>query len=127
MAQNAHLQHVCLKVLATIGPVSWLLLGLYLLTIGQQMWVGLAALYYGLPIILVIHIMAPLGILWLTHHRGYPTRRSWVRWSLTYYALVPGIVIGLSIWFQGITGTLESMASLLCEIRFQWDRAGWER
>ncbi|HIK44023.1 MAG TPA: hypothetical protein IGR64_03950 [Leptolyngbyaceae cyanobacterium M65_K2018_010] len=75
--------------------------------------------------ILAIHIMAPLGLLWLTRHRRHPARPSWVRWSLTYYALVPGMVIGLSIGLQGITGTLESMASFLREIRFQLGRAGW--
>ncbi len=125
MAHNAQPQQACLKVVAASGPASWLLLALYLLTLGQQMWVGLAALYYGLPIILAIHILAPLGLLWLTRHRRYPARRSWVRWSLTYYALVPGIVIGLSIWSQGIAGTLESIVGPLREIRFQLNRAGW--
>ncbi len=124
MRQNEQPHQTWLKVLAAIGPLSWFLLGLYLLTLGQQMWVGLAALYYGLPVILIIHIIAPLGLLWLTRYRYPPARRRWVRWSLIYYAAVPGLIMGLSIWFQELTGTLESIASFLREIRFQVGRAG---
>ncbi|WP_204154533.1 hypothetical protein [Leptolyngbya sp. CCY15150] len=125
MAPNPPLHQTCLKVLAAIGPLSWLLLGLYLLTLGQQMWVGLVAFYYSLPAILIIHIIAPLGLLWLTRHSHPLARRGWVCWSLIYYVAVPGLIVGLSIWFQGLTGTLELIARLLREIRFQLGRSGW--
>ncbi|TVQ24256.1 MAG: hypothetical protein EA367_01770 [Leptolyngbya sp. DLM2.Bin15] len=116
-----------LKILVVLGPASWLLLGLYLVTFGQQMWVGLAALYYGLPIIMLIHILAPLGLLWLGRRPGPPAHRRWQRWGLTYYALVPCIVLGLLIGLQGIPRTLEAIASILNEISFQLRRLGWGR
>ncbi len=124
MTPNARPSQICLKLLAAIGPLSWLLLGVYLLMTMGQMWVGLAALYYGLPIILVIHILAPLGLLWRLryHHRA---SRRWVYWSLAYYGLMPIIIVGLLFWFQGISGTLASINSILREIRFQLNRAGW--
>ena len=91
----------------------------------RQMWVGLVALYYGLPVILVIHILAPLGLLWLLHQHRHQASRRWVYWSLAYYGLMPVIIVGYLAWFQGLPGTLELMASILREIRFQLKRAGW--
>lgn len=124
MTPNARPSQICLKLLAAVGPLSWLLLGGYLLMTMGQMWVGLAALYYGLPIILVIHILAPLGLLWrLRHHRR--ASRRWVYWSLAYYGLMPVIAVGLVLWLWGFSGTLEFISSILREIRFQLNRAGW--
>jgi hypothetical protein len=46
--------------------------------------------------------------------------------SLKYhYALVPGLMLGVSIWFQGLPGTLEAIASIIREVRFQLSRTGW--
>ena len=124
MTPNARPSQICLKLLAAVGPLSWLLLGGYLLMTMEQMWVGLAALYYGLPIILVIHILAPLGLLWqLRHHRQ--ASRRWVYWSLAYYGLMPVITVRLLFWFQGLLGTLASINSILREICFQLNRVGW--
>ncbi len=89
-----------------------------------QMWVGLAALYYGLPIILVIHILAPLGLLWQLRHHHRASHR-WIYWSLAYYGLMPIIIVGLVLWLWGFSGTLELISSILREIRFQLNRAGW--
>lgn len=123
MAPNPQPQQACLNVLAAIGPLSWLLLGVYLLMTMGQMWVGLEALYYGLPIILVIHILAPLGLLWQLHHHHSASRR-WVYWSLAYYGLMPVIIVGIVLWLWGFSGTLEFISSILREIRFQLNRAG---
>ena len=124
MAPNAHPPQIYLKILAAVGPGSWLLLGVYLLMTMGQMWVGLTALYYGLPVILIIHILAPLGLLWRLRQRHW-ARRRWVYWSLAYYGLVPAIITGLTLQFQGFKGTLELINGILREIHFQLNRTGW--
>lgn len=124
MTPNARPPQICLKLLAAVGPLSWLLMGGYLLMTMPQMWVRLAALYYGLPIIFVIHILAPLGLLWRLSH-NHRTSHRWVCWSLAYYGLMPVIIVGLLIWSQGISGTLASINSILRETCFQLSRADW--
>lgn len=125
MSPNAHPPQICLKVLAAIGPLSWLLLGVYLLMTMEKMWVGLAALYYGLPVIFGIHILAPVGLLWRLRHCRHRASHRWVYWSFTYYGLMPVIIVGLLVWLQGVSGALESITSILREIRFQINHAGW--
>jgi hypothetical protein len=124
MTSNARPPQICLKLLAAVGPLSWLLLGVYLLMTMGQMWVGLAALYYGLPIILVIHVLVPLGLLWQLRHHHRASRR-WIYWSLAYYGLIPVIMVGLVLWLQGISGTRELISTIFREIRFQLNRTGW--
>jgi hypothetical protein len=106
-----------LKLLVAIGPVSWLVLGLYFIAVNHQMWAGLLALYYGLPMVALIHLVAPLGLLWVGRRPAPPAHRRWRRWGLVYYTLVPCLALGLMIWVWGLPSTLEAIAGSLSGIR----------
>jgi hypothetical protein len=110
--------------LVWLGPFSWLLLGVYLLIRSRAMWDGLFALYVGLPIILVIHIVVPLLLLgWMGDLRRRGQRiDAGVGWGLAYYAVVPCVVLASSIWLQGVSGTVAWGNSLIREILFQLER-----
>ncbi len=107
-----------------VGPLSWLVLGLYVLIRNQTMWGGLAALYTALPISLVIHTIAPLALIILAFYRRrrrQPVGKM-IRWGLVYYISIPLIILALSIQIQGLSGTLAWVEMILREINFQLNR-----
>ena len=42
-----------------------------------------------------------------------------IRWGLVYYALIPLIILAVSIWFQGLSGTLAWGEMIVREIVFK--------
>jgi hypothetical protein len=112
------------KILVWIGPLSWLVLGLYVLISNREMWAGLAALYIAMPISLVIHTIAPLALIILVFYRRCRRQRmgNMIRWGLVYYAFIPLIVLASSIWLQGLSGTLAWGEMIVREIKYQLNR-----
>jgi len=109
------------KILVWIGPLSWLVLAIYVLIINREMWAGLAALYVAIPISLAIHAIAPLALIILVFYRRRRGQRigKMIRWGLIYYALIPFIVFAISLWLQGISGTLAWGEMIRREVMFQ--------
>ena len=109
------------KILVWIGPLSWLVTAIYVLICNREMWAGLAALYIAIPISLVIHVIAPLALVILVFHRRRRGQRigKMLRWGLVYYALIPFIILAISIWLQGFSGTLAWVEMVVREIVFQ--------
>lgn len=116
--------HQWVKILVWVGPLSWLVLAIYVLIRNQVVWGGLAALYTMIPISLVIHIIAPLALIILVFYRR--RRRQpigkMIHWGLVYYASVPLIILALSIKLQGLSGTRAWIEMIIREIKFQMDR-----
>jgi hypothetical protein len=116
--------HQWSKILVWAGPLSWLVLGTYVLIRNQVMWGGLAALYIAMPISLVIHTIAPLALIILVFYRR--RRRQpigkMIHWGLVYYVSVPLIIFALSIKLQGLSGTLAWIEMMIREIKFQLNR-----
>ncbi|PMB02407.1 hypothetical protein CEN45_08515 [Fischerella thermalis CCMEE 5198] len=112
------------KILVWVGPLSWLVLAIYVLIRNQVMWGGLAALYTTIQISLVIHTIAPLAliILILYRRRRRQPIGKMIRWGLAYYGSIPLIILALSIKLQGLSGTLAWLEMIIREIKFQLDR-----
>ncbi|MGG6295583.1 hypothetical protein ACQ4M4_14410 [Leptolyngbya sp. AN02str] len=112
------------KGLVWVGPLSWLVIAVYVLIRNQAMWGGLAALYIAMPISLVIHTLAPLALILLIfyrRHRRQPIGRM-IYWGLIYYASIPLIILALSVMLQGLSGTLAWIEMIIREIKFQLNR-----
>ncbi|NJR51135.1 MAG: hypothetical protein HC780_17705 [Leptolyngbyaceae cyanobacterium CSU_1_3] len=112
------------KTLVWVGPLSWPVLGIYVLIRNQVMWGGLAALSITMPISLVIHTIAPLALIILIfyrRHRRQPIGKT-IRWGLAYYVSIPLIIFALSIKLQGFSGTLAWVEMIIREIKFQLNR-----
>ncbi|MGI0495356.1 hypothetical protein ACN4EG_26560 [Alkalinema pantanalense CENA528] len=109
------------KVLVWVGPLSWLVLGIYVLVRNQIMWGGLAALVIAMPISLVIHTIAPLALMILVFYRRRRCQPigKMIRWGLVYYVSMPLIILALSIKLQGFSGTLTWIEVMIREIKFQ--------
>ncbi|AFY35593.1 hypothetical protein [Calothrix sp. PCC 7507] len=120
---NQRNQH-WVKILVWIGPLSWPVMAIYVLISNRQMWGGLVALLYvAIPISLAIHVIAPLALIILVFYRRRRRQRigKMIRWGLLYYALIPLIVFAISLWLQGISGTLawgEMMMRMMREVMF---------
>lgn len=112
------------KILVLVGPLSWLVLAIYVLIRNQMMWGGLAALYIAMPISLVIHTIAPLALIILVFYRR--RRRQSIDkvifWGLIYYISVPLMIFALSIKLQGFSGTLAWVEMVIRAINFQLNR-----
>ncbi|MBO1058963.1 MAG: hypothetical protein HEQ27_21635 [Dolichospermum sp. JUN01] len=86
------------------------------------MWGGLFALFYvAIPISVAIHVIAPVALIILVFYRRRRGQRigKMIRWGLLYYALIPLIVFAISLWVQGISGTLawgEMMMRMIREV-----------
>ncbi|NJL37679.1 MAG: hypothetical protein HC840_04325 [Leptolyngbyaceae cyanobacterium RM2_2_4] len=112
------------KILVWIGPLSWLVLGIYVLISNREMWGGLAALYIAMPISLLIHTTAPLALIILVFYRRRRGQRmgNMICWGLVYYASIPFVVLASSIWLQGLSGTLAWGEMIIREMKFQLNR-----
>lgn len=109
------------KILVWVGPLSWLVMAIYVLIGNREMWAGLAALYTSIPISLAIHAIAPLILILVVVNRRRRGQRigKMIRWGLVYYALIPLIILAVSIWFQGLSGTLAWGEMIVREIVFK--------
>lgn len=109
------------KILVWVGPLSWLVMAIYVLIGNREMWAGLAALYISIPISLAIHAIAPLALIALVFNRRRCGHRigKMIGWGLVYYALIPLIILAISIWFQGLSGTLAWGEMIVREIVFK--------
>lgn len=116
--------HQWSKILVWVGPLSWLVIAIYVLIRNQVMWGGLAALYIVMPISLVIHTVAPLALIILVFYRRcrHQPIGKMIRWGLVYYVSIPLIVLALSIKLQGLSGTLAWLEMIIREIKFQLGR-----
>lgn len=112
------------KILVWVGPFSWLVFAIYVLVRNQVMWGGLAALYVAMPLSLVIHIVAPIGLIILVFYRRHRRQPigNMIRWGLIYYVSVPLIILALSIKLQGFSGTLTWIQMIIHETKFQLNR-----
>ncbi|NJL79126.1 MAG: hypothetical protein HC874_18540 [Richelia sp. SL_2_1] len=104
-----------------LGPLSWLVSIPYIAIKNQQAWGGLGALFYTVPVIAAIHLIAPLALLYMSYRRRERRQQvgRWVWLGWLYYVCLPILLLLISIQVQGLSQTLEFFIRLINEIRFQ--------
>jgi hypothetical protein len=107
-----------------VGPLSWLLLGLYLLLRSSVMWGGLLALYICLPLMGLFHLGILLG-LWVSFTQRRCRRQripKFLYWGLSYYVGLPIILFVLVLKTQGWAGLHAWIELIGREGRLGWSR-----